>query len=87
MMERRTSALRGRREQMDVVGHQHLRVHLARFPAGYFAQILQVADALGFGEEAGLPVVAALNQMLRGAGHVESWKSGHGAIPGVELCR
>lgn len=68
-----------------MVGHQHVGMHLAGFPPGGFAQILQVADAVDLGEEAGLPVVAALDDMLRDARHVEPWKSGHGGIPGVWL--
>lgn len=62
---------------MNVVGHQDIGMHCARFTAGDVAQILQVSHIVDFCEEAGTTVVAALDDMLGNARQIESGLSGH----------
>lgn len=47
-----------------------------------FAQVGAVAQVVGFGEEAGLAVVAPLDDVLRDAGEVQSGGAGHGGRRG-----
>lgn len=69
----------GRHQQMDMIGHQNIRVHHAAFTAGDLAQILQIAHVVDFREEAGTAVVAALDDVLGDTGQVDARRSWHGA--------
>lgn len=72
-------ARRGRRhQQVHVVGHQHIGVHGAAGAAGDVAQLIEVPQAVDGLEETRLPVVAALDDMLRHVGQVDSQWTGHG---------
>ena len=42
------------------------------------AKVLPIADVVDFAKEAGLAIVAALHDVLRDAGQVEAWLTGHG---------
>ena len=69
-----------RDQQMHVVGHQHVGMHAAVLPAGDVAQVLEVADAVDVCEEAGLAVVAALDDVLRDSGQVDAGLAGHDRV-------
>ncbi len=43
-------------------------------------QLLAVVHVVEVVGKAGLPVVAALHDVLRDAGQVEAWESGHGVL-------
>lgn len=60
-------------------------MHRAVEPHRHLAQGVEVAHPVDVGEEAGLAVVAALHDVLRHAGKIESWGTGHGALPGRRL--
>jgi len=62
-----------------MVGHQHVGMHRTAFAQGGFAQQRAITEVVRLGEEAGLPVVAALHDMLRDAGEINAWRAGHGA--------
>lgn len=69
--------LRRRDEQVHVVVHQHVGMQLAAGGEQRFAQQVAIADAVGIVEEAGQAVVAALDDVLRDAGQVESGLASH----------
>lgn len=70
-------ALRGE-EQVHVVRHQHVGVHRTAFALGDLLQFPPVAEVVGFGEEAGLAIVATLHDMLGKAGEIDAKRAGHG---------
>ena len=55
-----------------MVGHQHIGVHGAVMLQRGFAQFLSVVQVVGVIGEAGLAVIAALDDMLRDAGKVDA---------------
>jgi len=65
---------------MHVIGPQHIGVDGAAVLACDLAQILQVAQAIGVVEEAGLAVVAALDDVLGHTGQIDPGTSGHARI-------
>lgn len=67
-----------RQQQMDVITHQHVRVQRAAEAQQAFAQALQVAPTILIVQKTGQPVVAALHDVLRNAGQIQSGKSCHG---------
>ena len=68
----------GRRDQqMNVIVHQHISVQSAACIQQRFAQQGDIALSIVLVEKAGQAVVAALDDVLRNAGQVESWLSGH----------
>ena len=54
------------------MGHQHVGVGVAAFARRDFSHIWQIAHAIQTSAEAGLLVTAALNNMCREVGDVES---------------
>src|SRR5690606_416036 len=65
-------------QQVHVVGHQHVGVHGAVQLQREVPQVIQVAMPVDVGEEAGLAVVAALDDVLGETGEIEAWTTGHG---------
>ncbi len=63
---------------MDMVGHQDVGMHAAAFAVGDLAKFGQVAHIVDFGKETRLAVIAALDDVLRYLGQVESWQARHG---------
>ena len=62
----------------------------AVFATGDVAQVLQVADAVEVGEEAGLVVLATLHDVLRDSGQVDARLAGHDRVLAMgdgEACR
>jgi hypothetical protein len=57
------AALARSHQQVDVVGHQDVGVDHASFPLRSLLQFLQVPDVVDIGKEAGLAVVAALDDV------------------------
>lgn len=70
-----------RHEQVDVVGHQHVRMDCAAFAQRDFIEVVQIAPIVAGREEAGLAIVAALDDVLRDAGEIESWWARHADVP------
>ena len=64
-------------EQVDVVGHQHIRMYPARPTLRGFLQPVEVYSAVEVVKEDGLPVVSALDDMHGNTGKEESWLAGH----------
>ena len=77
------SGSRGCHQQVDVVGHQHVRMHGTAFAQRDFAQVLQVAHPVDVSKEARLAIIAALDDMLRDLGEVESWLARHESVLAV----
>ncbi|MGH8191878.1 MAG: hypothetical protein ACREP2_10575 [Rhodanobacteraceae bacterium] len=67
---------------MNVVGHQHVGVDGTTTTTGGFQQIAPVSDMVSVGKEARLPVVAALDDVLRNAGEIEAGKRAMRRVPG-----
>lgn len=63
-----------------MAAHQHEGMDGAVMLERGFAQFLQVLSVIHIGSEAGLTVVAALHDVLRDAGQIKSWLSGHGGV-------
>lgn len=57
---------------MNVVSHQHIRVDGASAMRGCIQQVVSVGGIVLVGSKAHLPIVAALDDVLRNAGNVES---------------
>jgi hypothetical protein len=57
---------------MHMVRHQGVGVNGATFSSRHLAESTAVAQVIGIIEEARLPVVAALDDMLRDAGEVDA---------------
>jgi hypothetical protein len=55
-------------QQVHVIGHQHIGVHVALVLQRGFAQLLAVVQVVGVIGKAGLAVITALDNMLRDAG-------------------
>jgi hypothetical protein len=68
-------------QQVDVVVHEHIGVKPAFRRVRSLPKQPDVQEAILIIEEAGQAVVAALHDVLRNAGQVESGKSGHAGIP------
>ena len=66
-----------RRQEMDVVVHQYVRVQIAPCVEQCFAKQGQVALPIIVVEKAGQSIVTSLDNVLRNAGQVASWLSGH----------
>lgn len=65
---------------MDVVAHQHIGVNPAMLLVRVMTQQAKVGDVVAIGEEHGLAVVAALDDMLRISGCIDpSWPR-HGLL-------
>lgn len=73
------TALRGH-QQVHVVGHQYIGVNLAAVAQRDFPEVLQIAMPIGIGEEAGLAIVAALDNVLGNAGEVDARPACHGRL-------
>lgn len=73
-----------RHQQVHVVGHQYIGVHVAVAGQCDFAQVLQVALVVDSAEEAGLAVVATLDDMLGDAGQIDPRLPCHGLAPLLE---
>jgi len=65
---------------MYVVGHEHVGVDVASLAHGDLAQVLQVTHTIDVGEKARLAIIAALDDVLRYLGKIESWLARHGGI-------
>jgi hypothetical protein len=68
-----------RHQQVDVVVHQHIGVEQAAVGEQRLAQQLAISGAIGIVRETGQAVVAALHDVLRDAGKVESGLACHAA--------
>jgi hypothetical protein len=66
-----------RGQQMDVVAHQYVCVQSGSGVEQCFAKQHQVMLPIVVVEKAGQSIVAALDNVLRNIGQVESWLSGH----------
>ncbi|CRD46313.1 hypothetical protein WJ66_00207 [Stenotrophomonas maltophilia WJ66] len=65
---------------MDVVAHQHIGVNPAMLLVRVMTQQAKVGGAVAIGEEHGLAIVAALDDMLRVSGRIDpSWPR-HGQL-------
>jgi hypothetical protein len=62
----------GRHQQVHVIGHQYIGMHAAPGFQSGLAQVLQVAHIVHLAEEARLPFIAALDDVLRHARQVQS---------------
>ena len=62
---------------MHVIGHQHVGMHGAALAHRYLAQLRQVAFVVAAFEKTRLPIVAALDDMLRHVGKIKTWLAGH----------
>ncbi|WP_298579081.1 hypothetical protein [uncultured Luteimonas sp.] len=63
---------------MDVVVHQHVGMQVHASCLECFAKKREVAQAVAVVQEAWQPVVAALHDVLRNTGQVQTGKAGHG---------
>ena len=64
-------------EQMDVIGHEAVRMDGAPVPPRELAQVRQVHQVIRFMAKAGRAVIAALDYMNGDAGQDEPEGSGH----------
>src|SRR5690606_30721652 len=71
--------LRGHQE-VDVVGHQHVGMYVAAMAAGMLVQKREIELAVAVFEEAGLPAMSALHDVLGDAWGTESGGTGHGGL-------
>lgn len=62
---------------MNVVGHQHVGMDLTTTLERNLIKFAQVAKVVFALEEAGLPIVATLYDVLGNASKVESWSPWH----------
>ena len=69
-----------RHEQMHMIGRQYISVDGAAFAQRDLAQVVAVALVVCGNEEAGLPVVAALDDMLRYVRQIEARAARHDGI-------
>ena len=76
-----------RGQQMHMVVHQDVRVQLATCVEQCLAKQREVALPIVVVEKAGQAIVAALDNVLRNAGKVESWLSGHRVRIGMSMPR
>jgi hypothetical protein len=81
---RHAAGLRWCHQQVHVVGHQHVGVQGAPVLERGFAQFLPVVQVVRGVSEAGLAVDAALDDVLRHAGEIDAWLSGHVVHPEVD---
>ncbi|WP_355582736.1 hypothetical protein [Xanthomonas cannabis] len=61
-----------------MVVHQYERMQLTACGVQGLMQQVQIAQSIAIIQKAGQPVVPALHDVLRDAGKVDAWKSGHG---------
>ena len=66
-----------RREQMDVVGHEHVSVNQAAVLSLRFRQAVDIEPIVLFGEETYLPIVAPLDDVLGQSGKTKPSVSWH----------
>ena len=64
---------------MHMVGHEHIGVNVTAFAQRDLAQFIPIAVVVDRVEEAGLPVVAALNDVLGNTSQIQSGLSRHDA--------
>lgn len=62
---------------MHVVGHEDIGVHLSAIASGGILKAIQIEAVIVVGEEARLPIVAALDDMQGLSGNDHPWQSGH----------
>ncbi len=65
-------------QEVDMVCHEGIGMDSALCFFRIFLQPIKIKEIVFFGEEAGLPVIAALDDVERGARHYDSWSSWHG---------
>ena len=61
-----------------MVCHEDIGMHSAFRTFGVLLEPIKIKEIVFFGEEAGLPVIAALDDVERGSRHYDSWSSWHG---------
>ncbi|WP_234878386.1 hypothetical protein [Xanthomonas euvesicatoria] len=64
-----------------MVIHQDVSVQLAACRVQGLMYQVQIAQSIAIIQKAGQAVVPALHDVLRDAGKVDAWKSGHGTRP------
>ncbi len=69
-----------RHQQMHVIGHQHAGVYHDAAADSRLTQVGQATTAIRVVEEAWLPIVATLYNMLRHTGKIRAEKTSHGEI-------
>lgn len=65
------------REQMHMIGHQYISVQSAAVSKRGFAQFLPISKIVGCVRKTSLPVIAALDDMLRNSGQIQAGQAGH----------
>ena len=65
-------------QQVHMVGHQRVGMDHAALAPCHVAQFAAIAEVVGVGEETGLAVVAALDDVLRNTGKIDAQWTGHG---------
>ena len=73
----RRSICGGRQQQMNMVGYPHVNVNGAAASVSRFFQPVEVTVVVLFGEKAGLTIDAALNDVQRNFGKLDTWATGH----------
>lgn len=74
---RRARVLAGQ-QQMHMVGHQHIGMHGDAELERQLPQVLQIARPVDVGEEARLPIIAPLHDVLGNTGKIQSGLAWHG---------
>src|SRR5579883_3247973 len=67
----------GHGDQMDVVGHEAITEDAHAGADGVVSQQVKIELAVVIGGEHGLPIVAALRDVVRHIRHHDSWTAGH----------
>ena len=65
-----------------MIGHQHVRMDLAAVCSGRIMELYEISEIVLLAEEAGLPIVTALDNVLWNTGDMESRLAGHGVVDG-----
>jgi hypothetical protein len=68
---------------MYVVGHEDIGMDPAPVSDGGLGKILQVPVMVRASEEARLPVIAALDDVLGHSGQIQAWRSRHQFAPSI----
>ena len=71
------SRFAGRDQQVDMIVHEDAGMQRAAKTRQRLQQALQIVLPIFVVQETRQPVVAPLHHMLRNAGKIEAWKSGH----------
>jgi hypothetical protein len=66
-----------RHQQVNVIGHEHIGVNGAVFGPHDLAKVVPIALVVDGGEEARLPIVAALYDVARNMGEIETGLPGN----------